>query len=314
MSAIEINRIYPPSAESRHSARAAWRESRLERENTRVPRVWWRRALRRSVSAVGKGQRFGPLAPMVRASTKIQLRQLEFRFNDLPAAFDGFTLLHLSDLHLDHVPGLTSAIVESVRGLRCDLLVFTGDYQDNDRAAADRIAADMRRIVLAVESQAGAIGVLGNHDSAELVEPLEAAGITLLLNEIVELSRGGERILITGTDDVHYFSSALAEASLAATPEGFAIALVHSAEAADWAARRHRLMLCGHTHGGQVCLPGGYAPVRSLKRYRTYYRGLWRHEAMTGFTNAGIGTAVIPIRLNCPAEIVSIVLRRGERA
>jgi hypothetical protein len=133
----------------------------------------------------------------------------------------------------------------------------------------------------------------------------------MLVNEVVEIRRGGERILIAGTDDVHEFHTPRADAALAAGPDGFRIAVVHSVEAADAAADRHRLMLCGHSHGGQMCLPGGYAPVRSLRRNRQFYRGLWRHNAMVGFTTTGIGTSVLPFRLNCPPEIVAIVLRRG---
>jgi predicted MPP superfamily phosphohydrolase len=101
---------------------------------------------------------------------------------------------------------------------------------------------------------------------------------------------------------------------LAAGPDGFRIALVHSVEAADEASQRHRLMLSGHSHGGQLCLPGGFAPVRSLKRHRHLYRGLWEHRGMTGYTTTGIGTSVLPFRLNSPPEIVSMVLRRARAA
>ncbi len=314
MEKTAIKRIFP--AERDVAAwRGAWRTARVERERSRMPIVWWRRAIRRAIGVRRHDMRRLPPLPAVRwlvaRSLRLRTNRIELGFADVPRQFDGFEILHLSDFHLDHVAGTVEAIVGATAGLRCDLLVFTGDFQDHDYADPDLIAQAMLRIVDGIDTRAGALGVLGNHDSAALVEPLERAGITMLLNETIELRRGAERMLITGADDVHYFHTPQADRALASCPEGFAIALVHSAEAADQAAARHRLMLCGHTHGGQICLPGGYAPVRALKRHRGYYRGLWRHGDMVGFTTNGIGMAVVPFRLFCPAEIVQIVLRRA---
>lgn len=309
-----VKRIFPPSDTEAAAWRSAWLAERLQREQRGLPNVWWRRALRRALAGQTSARRTYNLPParwLAARALRIRLIDVGLRFAALPAEFDGFTIVQLSDLHLDHVDGIAAAIIAAVRGMRCDLVAITGDFQDAQRQGPAQIAGSIKAILSVIESANGAVGVLGNHDRGALVEPLEQAGVTMLLNEVVELRRGAGRLLLTGTDDVHYFHTPRADRALASCPDGFAIALVHSPEAADEAAARHDLMLCGHTHGGQICLPGGYAPVRALKRNRRYYRGVWRHGDMAGFTTSGIGTSVVPFRFFCPAEIARITLRRA---
>jgi hypothetical protein len=91
----------------------------------------------------------------------------------------------------------------------------------------------------------------------------------------------------------------------------FRIALVHSAEVADYAHEAgYALYLCGHTHGGQICLPGGRPLVTHLKRCRHAARGLWREGSMAGYTSCGLGVSGPPIRFNCRGEAALITLRR----
>ena len=237
---------------------------------------------------------------------------LQIFFPDLPAAFDGYRILQLSDLHLDHIDETAAAAARVIAGIEADLCVITGDFRDSARAPLDDVMAQLDRVVSATRAVDGVLGVLGNHDSVAMVEPIEALGVRLLLNETIDLYRGGERISVTGLDDVHMFHTSAAEEVLASVPDGFAVALVHSPEIADRAAARHRLYLTGHTHGGQVCLPGGRPIFTSLRRpYRRFARGLWNHGRMVGYTSRGIGAAGLPIRLNCRAEIVRAILRKG---
>ncbi len=115
----------------------------------------------------------------------------------------------------------------------------------------------------------------------------------------------------TGTDDVHYYYTDAARAALEAAPKGFKIALIHSAELADAAAEAgFSLYLSGHTHGGQVCLPGGLPIITHMSRHRRYASGLWRHGSMTGYTTTGIGVSGLPVRFNTRGEAVLITLRR----
>jgi predicted MPP superfamily phosphohydrolase len=94
--------------------------------------------------------------------------------------------------------------------------------------------------------------------------------------------------------------------------DNYKIAIVHAPSLYDVvAANGYRLYLCGHTHGGQICLPGGRPVIVHLRHGRQFYRGLWRHEQMTGYTGQGAGTVGIPLRFNTESEITLFRLNRG---
>jgi hypothetical protein len=139
---------------------------------------------------------------------------------------------------------------------------------------------------------------------------MEAMGIRVLVNESVTIDRGGDALQVVGTDDVHYYFTDQAVHALEAAREPFTIALVHSPELFDVAADLGvDLYLCGHTHAGQVCLPGGRPVIKHLSRGRRLYRGLWTHRQMVGVTNAGVGTSGVPVRFNTRGEILVLTLR-----
>ena len=125
------------------------------------------------------------------------------------------------------------------------------------------------------------------------------------------LERSSERITVTGLDDVHHFYTEGARQALIGTASGFKIALVHSAEVADVAAEAgYALYICGHTHGGQVCLPGGRPIITHLTQHRFAAAGLWRFGQMTGYTSRGVGVSGPPVRFNSRGEVGLITLRR----
>jgi predicted MPP superfamily phosphohydrolase len=248
----------------------------------------------------------------LRNAQDVALREIALRFPHLPAAFDGFTLLHLSDPHFDGMPGLEDKIVESVAGREFDLCVLTGDYRTELHGPIGKTMAALERLVRGVSVREGFLAVLGNHDDCHMVAPMEAMGIRLLLNESVTLRRGGDRLQIVGTDDVHYYYTDQALHALEGAGESFTIALVHSPELYEFAAGAGvSLYLCGHTHAGQVCLPGGRAVLRHLRTGRHLYKGEWRQGGMVGITNAGVGTSGVPVRFNTRGEILALRLERG---
>lgn len=238
--------------------------------------------------------------------------ELSLDFPDLPDAFDGYRILHLTDLHLDNIDGTAEAIAEQVSDTACDLCVVTGDIRDNIHSPLAPLMRRLETVVGAVRASDGILGVLGNHDSAAMVSPMEDMGIRVLLNETVSYARGAETLHVTGVDDVHRFHTGAAHAALENSPDGFCIALVHSPEAAHVAAARHRLYLTGHTHGGQICLPGGRPFATGMKQNRHLSRGLWNHGGMVGYTSRGLGTCVVPFRAFCPGEVVHIRMRKGQ--
>jgi predicted MPP superfamily phosphohydrolase len=248
----------------------------------------------------------------VRNALDIRLTRLELAFEDLPVAFDGFTILQISDLHVDTLRGTTEAALRLVSGMEVDLCVLTGDYREALGGPFDHILPPVRDLVSRVSARHGICAILGNRDCADMVEAFERLGITVLVNETRSIRRGDSRLHVTGTDDAHYYTDA-ARNALALAPDGFRIALVHSAELADMAADNgFRLYLSGHTHGGQVCLPGGRPILTNLSRHRGYASGLWAHGAMSGYTSTGVGVSALPVRFNSRGEVALITLRRGE--
>jgi len=231
----------------------------------------------------------------------------------LPAAFAGFRILHLSDLHLDGMPELVELILAALGERRFDLCVLTGDYRTELHGPIAAVMRGLRRLVGGIRSTHGVLGVLGNHDDCHMVAPLEDMGVRVLVNEQVALEREGSRIVVIGTDDVHYYYTDQALHALeraAAAP--FSIALVHSPEMYDVAADSGvDLYLCGHTHAGQIVLPGGIPLITHLHRGRRYFRGVWQHGGMRGVTHGGVGTSGIPIRFNTRGEILVHTLRAG---
>mgnify|MGYP000984614629 CR=1 FL=1 len=153
--------------------------------------------------------------------------------------------------------------------------------------------------------------ILGNHDSIRMVPGIEALDIDLLLNESVVLERDGARIHLAGIDDPHYYQVDNFDRASAAIPsEDVSILLSHSPETYRHAAHADfDLMLSGHTHGGQICLPGGIALMTNADCPRRFCRGAWRHHAMQGYTSTGSGASVVGVRYNCPPEITLHHLR-----
>jgi hypothetical protein len=144
-----------------------------------------------------------------------------------------------------------------------------------------------------------------------MVDALEQTGFEVLINRSLVLRRGDESLRVTGLDDVHCFYTEAARTALDDHGDDFRIALVHSAEVADYADEAgYALYLCGHTHGGQICLPGGRPLISQLKRCRHAARGLWRQGRMAGYTSCGLGVSGLPVRFNSRGEAALITLRR----
>lgn len=232
-------------------------------------------------------------------------------FDTLPAEFHGFRILHLSDIHAGHSPELGERIGEKLRGLEVDLCLLTGDYCYEIGSAAEDVYSTLETIVTSISSRNGIVGILGNHDSIEMVRRLETMGVRMLVNEVFEVELGGEAVWLLGVDDPHYFGCDDLAGTLARVPdESFKILLAHSPEIVEEAAMSGiQLYLCGHTHGGQICLPGLGPLITNANCRRRYARGAWEAGEMRGFTNRGVGSSGVPVRFNCPPEIAILELQ-----
>jgi len=234
----------------------------------------------------------------------IELRRVKLPFENLPRAFNGFKILHLSDLHIDAIEGFEDILIEKIEPLDFDLCVITGDFRRDTTGSFRQILPAMTKLLAAIRPEQGVLAVLGNHDTFKMVEMLEPLGIRFLVNESVQIEKGSQHIRIIGTDDTYYFYTDMALRTLENDTEDFSIALSHTGEMSDIAAENHyKLYLCGHTHGGQICLPGGVPIITHQKGKRERVRGLWYQNGMKGYTSPGAGVSGIPLRYNCPPEI-----------
>ncbi len=245
-------------------------------------------------------------------ATRIAVIENEIRLPHLPAAFDGFTLLQATDLHADANPRAMDALERLLGELDYDHCVLTGDYRALSWGGSEAVLERMARLAARMKSPVH--GVLGNHDAIHMLPALEAMGLPMLMNERITIERGGERIHLCGIDDAHYFGTHDFAAARAGVEDGeVAILLSHTPEAfAGAEAAGYDVMLSGHTHGGQICLPGSIPVIlqtRGLPRRLGY--GAWGHGRMTGFTSRGAGTSLVHVRFNCPAEVVLHRLRRA---
>ncbi|MGH8045900.1 MAG: metallophosphoesterase [Chthoniobacterales bacterium] len=227
----------------------------------------------------------------------------------LPREFDGFRLMQITDLHSDIDEALIPRVIESIKGVAFDQCVLTGDY--HDRIGNDWNMSLALTIRLVPHLGQRPLAILGNHDRLAKVPPLEAAGIRMLLNERVAIERNGARIWICGVDDAHMFGTHDLHAASAGIPAGDCrILLSHSPETwTEAAALGYALHLSGHTHGGQLCLPGGFAIVTKSHVPRRLLAGPWREGSMLGYTSRGTGSCSVPARLNCPPEITIHILK-----
>jgi predicted MPP superfamily phosphohydrolase len=246
-----------------------------------------------------------------RNAENIQVTHNDVVCKKLPRRFDGFTLLHISDLHVDMSEGAMRRLAELLLlpELRYDVCVLTGDYRGPTfgpfEAALEGLATLRSRLRTPI------YGVLGNHDTIRMVPGLEEMGIQMLLNECETINLGDQSIYLAGIDDAHYFRVDNIEKAASQIPQdGFAVLLSHTPEIYRQAAHAgFDLLLSGHTHGGQICLPGSVPITLSAVLPRRMGSGAWTYHDMAGYTSAGVGTAIVAVRINCLPEITLHHLR-----
>ena len=249
----------------------------------------------------------------MRNAQDVALRRNTVAIPNLPSSLAGFRILHLSDLHVEHSEGQLVRVRDLLRsGIGFDICVFTGDFHAHVRSSLRRTLPPMARLASLIRQPMYA--VLGNHDPLALAQYLEKAGMRVLCNESELLRVGDAHLCIAGIDDAHYFGTEDFAAAAATNPSAdVAVLLSHTPEVyAAAAAEGFHLMLSGHTHGGQICLPGGVPViVQAPQLPRRMARGPWRHGALAGYTSTGLGTSLASLRFNCPPEIALHTLTRA---
>jgi predicted MPP superfamily phosphohydrolase len=246
-----------------------------------------------------------------RNTGRILVKRNDVMFKELPPLFDGYTILHISDMHVDMNEAAMQRVIELVGDMRYDLCVLTGDYRGKTFGHFEAALEGVAKVRAHLKEPV--YGVLGDHDTIQMVPAMEAMGIRMLLNECEVIVRGDQRIYLAGIDDAHCFKVENIEKAALQIPYGeFSILLSHTPEIYRQAAHADfNLLLSGHTHGGQICLPGSIPIILDSVLPRRMGAGAWQYHNMSGYTSVGAGSSVVPVRLNCPPEITLHCLRRG---
>jgi len=256
------------------------------------------------------------------APNRPRIVRREIALRRWPALLDGFTIAHLSDFHYDPHFSIhpLHAAIGMVNGLHPDLIVLTGDfvslpafsYRDEKAAAA---AGPCARLICQMKALHGLWAVLGNHDyytdPSRVVSELQAEGIQILANQAIPVESSGARFWLAGVNDVMSQTANLDSALQAVPSDEATVLLAHEPDYADHVARHPvDLQLSGHSHGGQVRIPF-LPPLYLPELAQNYIWGLYKIGPLTLYTNPGLGTVGVPVRLNCPPEITLLTLRRS---
>ncbi|MFZ0770937.1 MAG: metallophosphoesterase [Candidatus Sulfotelmatobacter sp.] len=236
-----------------------------------------------------------------------------------PERLNGFTIALLSDFHYDPYFSVhpLQATISLVNGLRPDMIVLAGDFVSaplvGDDAKAALAAEPCANLLRQMTAPHGLWAALGNHDfntdPEHVTRALQAEGIRVLANQSVAIERDGARFWLAGVNDVLSRTADLNETLRSVPADEAVVLLAHEPDFADEASRVPiDLQLSGHSHGGQVripLLPPLYLPAMAKK----YVMGTYQIGSLPLYTNAGLGTVGVPVRLNCPPEITLLALR-----
>jgi predicted MPP superfamily phosphohydrolase len=229
----------------------------------------------------------------------------------VPAAFDGFRIAFISDLHYKSLfkeKGLEN-LVRLLNAQQADVLLVGGDLHEGCEYVAPVVSA-----LAAVKVPMGTYVVLGNNDYeacyADIVRQLKEHNIHLLEHRVDTLRRDGAEILIAGVRNPFDLQKNGVSPTLALSPDDFVILLTHTPDyAEDVAITNTDLVLAGHTHGGQVTLFGLYAPILPSHYGQRFRGGLKRNsQGIPMIITNGLGTSNKNIRMFAPSEVVVIEL------
>lgn len=255
---------------------------------------------------------------------EIAVTHVEIKLKRLPPAFHNLRIAQLSDIHFNtFVPGSHIArAVELTNEQKPDLVLLTGDYvtagfNGEERTARAEQAWPCGDLLRRLEARLGCFAVLGNHDcvtNAQIVtEALSASGrIAVLRNQSTAIEKDGARLWIAGVDDVTMLLARPEEALRGVPRKECTIGAVHEPDYADEMVKYPvDFQLSGHSHGGQIRLPGVgalYLPYGARK----YPSGHYRLGGLQLYTNRGIGVIGVPLRFLCLPEITLFTLKNAQ--
>ena len=255
-----------------------------------------------------------PLIPLHRLWRRtidvVEVCRVTLPVRNLPAGLSGLTACQISDFHLDREEDLArlDRAVEAINQQHPDLIFLTGDYF-SDAEAMHRHLGGLRERLTALRANLGVFAVAGNHDHwasfATIEHALQGAGVRVLANDSVRLTLPRGDLTVVGVDDLWSRRAEPSRAFREIKPDDCTIVLAHNPDTAAYLNQFNvGAMLSGHTHGGVVRIPFYGSPLRSMLRIgKEYYAGLNRYGNFHIYTNRGLGTFWLRVRLNCRPEV-----------
>jgi len=246
-----------------------------------------------------------------------RVETVKLRLKRLARVFSGLRLAQISDIHMGSWMDLNrfQRVAELIIAQKPDLLLLTGDFLVGRgfTDASKQAINDLRTVLSPLAASVPSFAVLGNHDywtnPAAIREMLAFAGITDLTNTVFTFTREGDNLHLCGVDDVRAGHVRLHDVIAQLNDNGAALLLAHEPDFADTSAATGKfdLQISGHTHCGQVVIPFLGAPILPALG-KKYPSGLYEVGDMFQYTNRGVGTDRLAIRINCPAEITIFIL------
>lgn len=256
---------------------------------------------------------------------RVEATHWEMRCPRLPKEFDGYTVLQISDLHMRQIGRRERIIRRLLEEMGpVDVIAVTGDMVHTQAGIAPFL-----ELAKAFQSRDGAFVVYGNSEHKNGVRPhafaqqLAQNGLTPLLNKHAILTRGGAQIAVAGVDDPHTGKDKLADALAGLDEEIFTLLLMHSPDSiAEAVVRGADVVLSGHTHGGQVSLPGFGPPVTHVQLGRRMSSGYYAGRDLRRcigirpgrtqlYVSRGLGVSGLALRFLVRPELSLFTLRRG---
>lgn len=245
------------------------------------------------------------------------IERVHLKLTRLPRVFSGFRVAQISDIHMGGWmnPHRLQQVADLIVAQGPDVLMITGDFLKGRgfTEATEEWIRDLQKVFVPLARSIPTFAVLGNHDYGTNPEAirnmLRRCGIIDLTNTVYSVTREHENLYLCGVDDIRHGNVRLDDVTAQLPENSSAILLVHEPDFADTSAATGKfdLQISGHTHGGQIVIPF-YGPPVLPASGRKYPSGLYRVGNMFQYTNRGVGTDTVSVRLNCPPEVTLFVL------
>lgn len=246
---------------------------------------------------------------------EIEITKHNIKVSGLGRKFDGYKVLQLSDIHLGSWMGeeKLQEIVDLTNEQKPDIILITGDFVSYFLVD---IPESMQIIMRKLNAKDGVYAVLGNHDywenTGQIIKDIKKSGINLLTNDVAEIKRGKEKLIVAGVDDILDGKPDLKKVLDKLNDDSPAIIMCHEPDYAIEVTKTKRffLQLSGHSHGGVITIPG--LPTIKGRMFKHFHRGMYDVDGMKLYVNRGVGSHIFRLRINCKPEISIFKLTPGK--